>query len=280
MRMAGSISLHDNHPAFGELIIPVWQESVHLLKDGKNMAALDTNKEGCIAIGYFEGGVEFYEDGKDTRIVLEDSGVLGIAFLKDNYLVLRRTNNKVQLFSAKMEPKDNTYETLTFEEGGDGCVAVDAEDNIYLSYRSAKKIQIFARKERKAIHEIECLAQTPQQIAVLSDQKILVMDGSVITMFNKSGPGSTQIMYPGCHGYPCVSHDGSVLVAWVDRANSLLRIDQYTEDLKLVKCVYNSNTVDLSGRAWYFLRELSPGTLAFCTNKKLTILSRDLLAIK
>eukprot|EP00057_Strongylocentrotus_purpuratus_P005424 XP_003730945.1 PREDICTED: uncharacterized protein LOC100891411 [Strongylocentrotus purpuratus] len=125
------------------------------LANESSMNAMAATPDGMMAVGYSTGGIDiFADDSQLQKTVLKDVKALGAGFLSDGRFVVLTTSNSIVLYTSEWEMLDARFETLGLDEGGIADLTIDGHDQIYVSYRTAKKIQEFAPAGGKAIREI------------------------------------------------------------------------------------------------------------------------------
>ncbi|XP_030848205.1 E3 ubiquitin-protein ligase TRIM33 [Strongylocentrotus purpuratus] len=132
------------------------------LANESSMNAMAATPDGMMAVGYSTGGIDiFADDSQLQKTVLKDVKALGVGFLSDGRFVVLTTSNSIVLYTSEWEMLDARFETLGLDEGGIADLTIDGHDQIYVSYRTAKKIQEFAPAGGKAIREIQCDGYEP-----------------------------------------------------------------------------------------------------------------------
>nr|XP_054760821.1 tripartite motif-containing protein 6-like [Lytechinus pictus] len=240
-------------------------------KDAMNGIAATNN--GMVAVGYSTGGIDILSaDGQLQKTVIKDVKILDVGLLSDGRYVVLDTYNKISLDTSDEEKQDVTFDTIGYSEGGFGGLAVDSNDLIYVSYRKAKKIQVFSPSGGKAIREIPCDGYEPSQIASYGDSlivkqfmnEIIRIDGKSGVMHKLTKPGDNSL-------FAAVSKDNTILIAHVRHEEGLLNIDEYTGELKHIKTLISDYNIEKPERQWYYLRQFQSGEIAFCTPDRLYI---------
>ena len=141
----------------------------------------------------------------------------------------------------------------------------------------SKNIQVFTPAGGQASGKIYCPENIkPVQIfAMKSQERLLVKDGDfIVKVMDKSGMPrftiTTEIF--SAHAFPALSHDDSVLIAWVNHSAGIVTINRYTSDLKNETTLIANHKIEKSSkRCWYSLQEFTTGELALCTTDRLYI---------
>ncbi|XP_071507451.1 uncharacterized protein [Diadema antillarum] len=228
--------------------------------------------DGKMAVGSSKDGMHFYSaDGKLQQTVLKDVGIRHFGFLSDGRSVVRDANYIMSLYTPQWEKLDVTFETASFDQGGYGDLTVDEDDNIYVSYRNLKKIQVFAPNGGKAVRDVMCDGLTPVQIFSFRTMgKLLLRHSSAVVCLYCKGKKNVLHVKKRMLAYPAICRDDSVIVAWVKYEEGLVSIDQYTTDLEHVHNIVSDFKIQKSeGRNWYYLQEFDSGEIAFCTTDRL-----------
>ncbi|XP_072163698.1 tripartite motif-containing protein 3-like [Diadema setosum] len=232
--------------------------------------------DGNMAVGSYKDGIHLYSpDGELRQTVLKDVRVSKIGFLADGRSVVR-DENKMSLYSPQWEKLDVTFETMRFDEGGLGGLAVDRVDNIYVGYNIMKfrKIQVFTPQGGKAVREIICHGYSPWQLfSFHATGKLILEDVTVSAVVCLDGNGKKEnvLKKDGMFAFPAVCRDDSVIVAWVKHKEDLVSIDRYTRDLEQVCNIITDFKIQKPERLWYYLQEFESGEIAFCTPDRLYI---------
>eukprot|EP00057_Strongylocentrotus_purpuratus_P012617 XP_011667091.1 PREDICTED: probable RING finger protein 207 homolog [Strongylocentrotus purpuratus] len=126
-----------------------------------SMNAMVITPDGRMAVGCSSGGVEiFTADGQLKQTVLKGVKIRGLGFLSDDRYVILDSSNNITLYTLQYPKLNVMFETLSRDKGGFADLTVDSDDQIYVSYKIAKKIQVFSPAGGKAIKEIPC-GKTP-----------------------------------------------------------------------------------------------------------------------
>ncbi|XP_011661272.1 tripartite motif-containing protein 45-like [Strongylocentrotus purpuratus] len=229
--------------------------------------------DGRMAVGCGTGGVEiFCADGQHQQTVLKDAKIVGLGFLSDDrYVVLNRSNN-ITLYTPEYTKLNVMFETLSHDEGELSSLAVDDDDQIYvISYSVAEKIQVFSPAGGKAIREIPCDGYIPVQFTNYNDY-LITESFDTIRLIDKQGVVKYQLTKSGVYLTAAVSQGNTILIATVKDDESLVSIDEYTNELKHVQNLVTDYKVETNERGlWYTLQQYRSGEIAFCTPDRLYI---------
>ncbi|XP_071504783.1 uncharacterized protein [Diadema antillarum] len=259
-----------NELCLGELLT-----SCHIKADVKlpvkdSMNCITRAPEGKMAVGSHEEGIHLYSpDGELQQTVLQDVKIQGIGFLSDGRSVVRNTKNNISLYTPQWGKLEVTFETMNYVEGHYGGLTVDRDDNIYVSYRKPKKIQVFTPQGGKAVREIMCGGYVPQQLSSFhTTGKLILRDSSTVVCLDGNGKKENVLTNNDISVYTAVCRDDSVIVAWVKHKEGLVSIDRYTSDLEHVHNIITDFKIQRSERGnWYYLQEYESGEIAFCTTE-------------
>ncbi|XP_072163317.1 uncharacterized protein [Diadema setosum] len=241
-----------------------------------SMNCMTRAPDGKMAVGSSKGGIYLYSlDGELQQTVLKDVTIRQNEFLSDGRYVVRDTNEKMSLYTPRWEKLDVTFETMSYNEGGTGGLTVDRDDNIYVSYRELKKIQVFTPQGGKAVREIMCDGYTPEQIfSFHTTGKLILRDPSAVVCFGGNGKKENVLKKEeeGMYAWPAVCRDDSIIVAWVKHEKGLVSIDRYTRDLEHIHNIITDFKIRKpEKRHWYYLQEFESGEIAFCIPDRLYI---------
>ncbi|XP_063960208.1 protein wech-like [Lytechinus pictus] len=244
-----------------------------LLTKKDSMNGMTASKNGMMAVGYSIGGIDIFSaDGQLQKTVIKYVKTSEVGFLSDNRYVVRDTCNKISLYTSDEEKQDASFDTLDDSEGGTGGLTVDSNDLIYVSYRKAKKIQVFSPSGGKAIKEIPCDGYKPMQITSYGDSLIVKQFKNAIIRIDKKGGAMHKLTKPVENSlFADVSKDNTILIAYVRHEDGLLNIDEYTGELKHIRSLISDYKIEKPERQWYYLRQFQSGEIAFCTSDRLYI---------
>ncbi|XP_071499586.1 uncharacterized protein [Diadema antillarum] len=267
-----------NELCLGELKGYTWDIKADVELPGEDsMNCMTRAPDGKMAVGSPEGGIYLYSpDGELKQTVLKDVKIRQNEFLSNGRYVVRDTNEKMSLYipqSCQWEKLDVTFETMSYNEGGTGGLTVDRDDNIYVSYRKAKMIQVFTPQGGKAVREIMCDGCTPQQLfSFHTTMKLILNDASTVVCLDGNGKKENVLKKEGIYAWPAVCRDDSVIVAWVKREEGLVSIDRYTRDFEHVHNIITDFKIRKpEKRNWFYLQEFDSGEIAFCIPDRLYI---------
>ena len=151
-----------------------------------SMNAMVGTPDGRMAVVCSTGGVEIFSaDGQHQQTVLKDVMSRGVGFLSDDRTVILDGSNNITLYTLEQTKLNEMFETLSHDEGGFASLAVDGDDQIYVSYREAEKIQVFPPAGGKAIREIPCDGYEPMQITNYNDYLITEYVDTIRLIDNK-----------------------------------------------------------------------------------------------
>ncbi|XP_072168427.1 uncharacterized protein [Diadema setosum] len=265
-----------NELYLGELKGMKWDVIADVELPSKNsMNCVTRAPDGKMAVGSFKDGMHFYSaDGKLQQTVLKDVIIRNIGFLSDGRSVVRGANHIMSLYTPQWEKLDVTFETASFDEGGYSDLTVDSNDNIYVSYRKSKKIQVFAPNGGKAVREVMFDGYTPAQIFSFRTMgKLLLLSSSAVMCVDCKGKKKMLHVKERMFASPAICRDDLVIVAWVKYEEGLVSIDQYTQDLEYVQNIVTDFKIQKpEERNWYYLQEFDSGEIAFCTTDRLYLL--------
>nr|XP_054760541.1 E3 ubiquitin-protein ligase TRIM33-like [Lytechinus pictus] len=240
-----------------------------------HMTGMTASKNDMMAVGYCTRGIDIFSaDGQLQKSVIKYVETSGVGFLSDGRYVVRSYNNKISLYTSDEEKQDVTFDTLGKSEGGTCGLTVDSNDLIYVSYRKAKKIQVFSPSGGNAIREIPCDGYKPAQITSYGDSLIVKQFKNAIIRIDKKG----NIMHIlrkhlEFHLFAAVGKDNTILIASVRYEEGLLNIDEYTGELKHIRSLISDYKIEKPDRHWYYLRQFQSGEIAFCTPDRLYVIN-------
>ncbi|XP_063959753.1 E3 ubiquitin-protein ligase TRIM33-like [Lytechinus pictus] len=238
-----------------------------------SMNGMAATKTGMMAVGSKSGEIEIFStNGQLKQTVIKAAKIIEVGFLSDGRYVVRDAHNKISLYTLDEEKQGVTFDTLGKSEGGTGGLTVDSNDLIYVSYRNAKKIQVFSPSGGKALREIPCDGYELGQITSYGDSLIVNRFGNQITLIDNKG-NLMHKLSSLFENYDCagVSKDNTILIASVRYEEGLLNIDEYTGELKHIKTLISDYKIEKPKRNWYYIRQFQSGEIAFCTPDRLYI---------
>ncbi|XP_030832213.1 tripartite motif-containing protein 2-like [Strongylocentrotus purpuratus] len=238
-----------------------------------NMNAMVSTPDGRMAVGCGKGGVEIFSaDGQIQEKAFKDVKILGVGFLSDDrYVILDRSSlNNITLYTLEYTKLNVMFETLSYDDGGFANLAVDGDDQIYVSYYSAKKIQVFSPAGGKATTEITCDGYIPEQITSYNDY-LIIESCQTIRLIDKQGVVKYKLTKLGDYLHSAVSQENTILIATRKNDIGLVSIDEYTNELKHVRNIVIDYRIEKPDRRWYYLQQYRSGEIAFCTPDRLYI---------
>ncbi|XP_071486823.1 uncharacterized protein [Diadema antillarum] len=272
IRCKGYNELH-----FGDVVKIEWKLEKEVKLPMKNsMNALAPTSDGKMALGSCFEGVHIYSrDGELCQTVLKNVKVREISFLSDGRAVVLTISNNMSLYTPEFERLPSRFDNLSHGDVGSACLATDGEEQIFVSYRKCKKIQVFTPSGGKAIREMPCSDFSPQQVFAMNFRKDLVFrsDKNTIRLIDESGVTKHLVSKDADFfwAFPAVRHDDNILIGWVNYIDKLLIIDLFTVDLKYVRTLVKNQKIDIPKREWFYMQEYLSGEIAFCTTDKLYI---------
>ncbi|XP_030848119.1 tripartite motif-containing protein 2-like [Strongylocentrotus purpuratus] len=227
--------------------------------------------DGRMAVGCDTGGVEIFSaDGQLQQTVLKGVKIRGVGFLSDDRYVILDCSNNISLYRLQYTKLNVVFETLYNDEGEWAILNVGGDDQIYVSYWKAQKIQVFSPAGGKAIREIPCDGYEPQQITSYNDY-LVTRSWDAIRLIDKEGVVKYELRELGYFPYATVSQGNTILIAKVNHDVGLVSIDEYTNELKHVQKLVIDYKIEKPERNWYFMQQYQSGEIAFCTPDRLYI---------
>ncbi|XP_011664803.2 uncharacterized protein LOC105438544 [Strongylocentrotus purpuratus] len=258
--------------ALGKIVNPVAKNIALPTKNSMN--AMVSTPDGRMAVGCAKGGVEIFSaDGQLQQTVFKHVVIRGVGFLSDDRYVILRGSNNISLYRRDYAKLNVMFETLSHEEGGNANLTVDSDDQIYVSYQKAQKIQAFAPGGGKAIREIPCDGYTPKQNTSYNDY-LITKSLKTIRLIDKQGVVKYDLEKLGVNPHAAVSQGNTILIATVKHDVGSVSIDEYTNELKHVQNLVFDYEIEKPEREWYYLQQYRSGEIAFCTPDKLYIFDR------
>ena len=257
----------------GDLKVVKWARFETSLHTTKTMSCMDIIPgDGGIGVGYWEGGVEIFNSDGSREIIVLNVSVMAVAFLNNGHFVLRDMNNVLAVYNAKSRKEENKLKGENFEMGGYGDLAVDSKNNIYASYRGILKVYVYhMAKGCEPFIIIDCHGVQPHHIAAISPEIIVMTDTNTLSIVGHGAEGVGEVHREGFIGYPTVTEEGCILVAWIKPSENMISVMKYNQNLQYQGIVLKNKDVNLTGQKLYYLRELNRKKIAFCTAKKLYI---------
>ncbi|XP_030847008.1 tripartite motif-containing protein 2-like [Strongylocentrotus purpuratus] len=257
--------------ALGKIVVANLVAKNIALSTKESMIAMVGTPDGRMAVGVWTGGVEIFSaDGQYQQKILKYYSIYGVGFLSDDRYVILDNSNNITLYTLEYTKLNVMFETLSRDKGGFASLAVDGDDQIYVSYRKAEKIQVFSPEGGKAIREIPCDGYVPDQITNYNDY-LITKSGDTIRLIDKQGVVKYQLTKAGDDVTAAVSGENTILIATVKHDVCLVSIDEYTKKLKHVQNLVIDYKIEKPVRGWYTLQQYRSGEIAFCTPDRLYI---------
>ncbi|XP_030834788.1 tripartite motif-containing protein 45-like [Strongylocentrotus purpuratus] len=227
--------------------------------------------DGRMAVGCITGGVEIFSaDGQLQQTCLKHVAIRGVGFLSDDRCVILDSSSIITLYTPEYTKLNAMFETLSNDEGGLANLSVDSDDQIYVGYRKAEKIQVFSPAGGKAIREIPCAGYEPRQITTYNDHLITKFDDT-IQLIDKQGVVKYKLTKLGYNLYTAVSQWNTIMIAALKHDAGLVSIDEYTNELKHVQNIVIDYKIEKPERGWYYLQQYRSGEIALSTPDRLYI---------
>ncbi|XP_063960425.1 tripartite motif-containing protein 2-like [Lytechinus pictus] len=236
-----------------------------------SMEAMVSTPDGRMAVGCCKGGISIFSpDGQLQQTVLKDVKIDGVGFLSDGRCVVTDTSNNIKLYTPEYTQLNVMFKTLSRDESGDTDLTVDGDDQIYVSYWDANKIQVFPTAGGRAVREIPCNGYEPWQITSYHGSMI-TKSLDAIRLIDKQGAEQHELKKPSRDLYAAVSQGNTILIAKVEEDEGLVNIDEYTNELRHIRNLVNDYKIEKSGIHWCYLQQYRSGEIAFCTSDRLYI---------
>ena len=227
-----------------------------------DMIAMVSTPDGRMAVGRRTGGVEIFSaDGQLQQTVLKHVAILGVGFLSDERCVILDRSKNITLYTLEYAKLNVVFENLSDDEGGIANLTVDGDDQIYVSYSKAQKIQAFSPAGGKAIREIPCDGYEPLHITSYKDYMITT-SGNTIRLIDKQGVVKYRLTKSDDDLHAVVSPWNTILIATVKHSIGLVRIDEYTNELKHVQNLIMDYKIEKPKCFWYCLHQYQSGEIA------------------
>ncbi|XP_063951843.1 uncharacterized protein LOC129283640 [Lytechinus pictus] len=243
------------------------------LPEENSMNAIARAPDGMMAVGCITGGIEIISaDGDHQKSVLKDVTIRGLEYLSDDRCVVLNNSNTITLYTPEYTKMNVIFNTLGADEGGGGDLTVDSDDRIYVSYRKAKKIQVFSSGGTVEA-EIPCRGYEPYQIRSYNDSLIVSSQffNQRVRLIDKQGVVKHTYKMFIEELYPAVSQQNKILIAKVNPYDGTVSIGEYTNELKRIENLVENCNIENPARQWYRLQQYRSGELAFCTPDRLYI---------
>nr|XP_054761185.1 tripartite motif-containing protein 2-like [Lytechinus pictus] len=234
-----------------------------------HMNAMVGTQDGRMAVGYSTGGISIISsNGQFQQTVLKDVHIFGVRFLSDGRCVVM--DHIIRLYTPEYTKVNVIFKTLSVDEAGIPNLNVDADDQIYVSYRKAMKILVFSTAGGQAVSEIPCNGYVPYQITSYHGS-LITKSHDTIRLIDKQGSVQHELKKPGSLLHAAVSQGGTILIAKVKHDEGLVSIDEYTYELRHIRNLVNDLKIEKPERDWYYLQQYRSGEIAFCTPDRLYI---------
>ena len=244
----------------------------HLLS-GKEVVSMTPTKDGRMAIGYFDGGIELFGVDGSQGIALRESKVVRVSATSQGQYVVRDKDNGIKLYTNNWERTECEFSTLDNIEGSYGGLAVRG-DRIYAGYWLSRTIQVFNIAGGLPLGEIPCHGYEPWDIYPMSHSELLVVRaGSTVTVIDPTGTVKYDVRKDDARVFPTVLKDDTILIASVDK-DGLLNIELYTPQLKFIRRVLDRFPITLPFYAVGCLGAFSTGEIVFCSSTKFLIFGK------
>ena len=231
-------------PGVNELVLGSVQYEKWTLKEDvalpmkDNMNCMKLLPTGEIAVGCKNGEIEILSSvGELQRTITHNASIRGLACLANHRYAMIDVTNMICLFTSNWNNLPSAFETVSFEEGGNSFLAVDDHDNVHVSYRKTKKIQTFQANGGKAMKDVSCnYDYEPHLIhAMKSEGFMLVSDNKTVRVIDDQGEMKYSLDREGDRSAnTSVSHDGSIIVAWISHTDYVVTIKYYTKSIGLL----------------------------------------------
>ncbi|XP_030834791.1 uncharacterized protein LOC115921444 [Strongylocentrotus purpuratus] len=256
--------------ALGNIVNAV-TKNITNLPTKKSMSDLVGTPDGKMAVGCTTGGVEIFSaDGQLQQTFLQEVKIRGVGFLSDDRYVILDVSNNITLYTLEYTKLNVMFETLSRDECESASLTVDGDDQIYVSYWEIRKIQVFSPAGGKAISEIPCDGYQPGQITNCNDH--LISDSYYkIRLIDKQGVVKYELAKFRNYLIAAVSQRNTILIATQKPFESLVNIDEYTNELKHVQNLVIDYKIERHGIYWHQLQQYRSGEIAFCTPDRLYI---------
>ncbi|XP_011668730.2 uncharacterized protein LOC105440378 [Strongylocentrotus purpuratus] len=262
-------NLGKNELGLGEIVNAVAKNTA--LPTKNSLSAMVSTPDGRMAVGCWTGGVEIFStDGQHQQELFKDVRIRGVGFLSDDRYVILDYSNNITLYTPDYTKLNVMFETLICDEGRNAKLTVDSGDQIYVSYRKAKKIQVFSPAGGKAIKELPCDGYIPVQITSYNDY-LITASWNTIRLIDKQGVLKCELKKLGYYLSAAVSQENTILIATLKYNVGLVSIGEYTNKLKHVQNLVNNYKIEKAQKRWHYLEQYRSGEIAFCTRDKLYI---------
>ncbi|XP_030840937.1 E3 ubiquitin-protein ligase TRIM31-like [Strongylocentrotus purpuratus] len=230
-----------------------------------NIHSMVSTPDSRMAVGRSTGGVEIFSaDGQFQQTVFKDVNILGVGFLSDDRYVILDGSNNITLYTLEYTKLNVMFETLSHGEGGISNLTVDDDDQIYVSYMQAQKIQVFSPAGGQAVRVIPCDGYVPLQITNYNDN-LIIASADTIRLIDKQGVVKYESTNVGFFPIAAVSQWNTILIAIVKHGVGLVSINEYTNELNHVQNLVIDYKIEKPELLWYYLHQYRSGEIALCT---------------
>nr|XP_054761613.1 tripartite motif-containing protein 2-like [Lytechinus pictus] len=234
------------------------------------MNVMVSTPDGRMAVGCNTGGISIFSpDGQLQQTVLKDDIINGVGFLSDGRCVVIDTSNIITLYTPEYTQLNVMFKTMSEDEGGFSDLTVDGDDQIYVSYWDAKKIQVFSTAGGQAVREIPCNGYVPRQFTSYLGS-LITSSWDAIRLIDKQGAVQHELEN-GSLLYAAVSQWDTILIAKVKHGEGFVSIDEYTNELRHIRNLVNDYKIKKHFIYWYYLQQYRSGEIAVCTRDSLYI---------
>ena len=242
------------------------------LKD--SMQCLSAMPDGRMAVGCNPGGINiFSRDGRLLETVLAEEAITAVASLSDGRYVACDENNSLSVYTADCQKIQTLIGEGQIECGG---LTVDNDDMVYVSSTGEDRILVFnLHDEDQSPRKIVCRSMhEPMHILAPNSSSTTIVvtscSDNLVRVIDEYGDLMYKVIKgPGRVGYPATCQDDSILIAWVSHEDSLVTIDRYTSELKLVETLITDCEIEKPGEMRYHLQEFNSGEIVFSTPDRL-----------
>ncbi|XP_063962199.1 transcription intermediary factor 1-beta-like [Lytechinus pictus] len=245
------------------------------LTEENTINTMAATSDGMMAVGYSTGGIDvFNADGQLQTTVLKDVNILGVGFLSDGRRVVLSTSNIMTLYTSEWEIQSTRFQTLALDEAGIADLTIGDENQIYISYRTAKQIQEFTPAGGNAIRVISCQGYEPEQICSFGNGFIIKSSSSsacTVSVVDCQGVIEHNVSVENgafCHSAVC--RERSILICSFQADEGILTVKEHNDELAPVKTLVCHRIVKPE-RHWFCLQQFRSGEIAFCTTERIYI---------
>ncbi|XP_054763304.2 uncharacterized protein LOC129269871 [Lytechinus pictus] len=257
------------------LFVKRWLKCDVGLTKENTINTMAATSDGMMAVGYSTGGIDvFNADGQLQTTVLKDVNILGIGFLSDGRRVVLSTSNIMTLYTSEWEIQSTRFQTLALDEAGIADLTIGDENQIYISYMTAKQIQEFTTAGGNAIKVISCQGYEPEQICSFGNGFIIKSSSSsacTVSVVDCQGVIEHNVSVENgafCHSAVC--RERSILICSFQADEGILTVKEHNDELAPVKTLVRHMIVKPK-RHWFYIQQFRSGEIAFCTTERIYI---------